>query len=169
MDTRSGMCGGAQSFDFDVAAAAPGTKLRIDITTPDDTRFVADLRFSPQPFSPDPTTRRQCASLSSITEGYSNADQAVDRGDATAAQWVNKTATAKGDLAKLAATAKAGTNAGLLGPVIQQLNAWLSGGGDHPGGLSHAPLGDFTAAESLAGQICEANGTPIVVHSSYGG
>src|SRR4051812_8986787 len=88
MDIRSGMCGGAQAFDFDVSTASPGSKLRIDVTTPADTRFVADLHFSPRPFSPDPTTRRQCASLSSITEAYSNADQAVDHGDATAAQWV---------------------------------------------------------------------------------
>jgi hypothetical protein len=49
------------------------------------------------------------------------------------------------------------------------VNAWLSGAGDHPGGYIHAPLGDFTAAESLAGQICEANGTPITVHGAYGG
>jgi hypothetical protein len=169
MDTRSGMCGGAQAFDFDVAKAPAGSKLRVDFTVPDDTRFVAGLRFSPRPFSPDPTTRRQCAALSSVTEAYSNADQAVDHGDATAAQWVDRTAAAKGDLAKLAAAAKAGPSAGLLGPVIRQLNSWLSGPGDHPGGFVHAPLGDFTAAQSLAGQICSANGTPITVHASYGG
>lgn len=169
MDTRSGMCGGSQSFDFDVAKAAPGTRLRVDLTVPADTRFVADLHFSPHPFSPNPTTRGQCASLSSITEAYSNADQAVDHGDATAAQWADKTATAKRDLAKLAAVAKAGPSAGLLGPVVQELNAWLAGAGDHPGGFVHAPLGDFTAADSLAGQICAANGTPITVNSSYGG
>ena len=169
MDTRSGMCGGSQSFDFDVTKAAPGTRLRVDITVPADSRFVADLRFSPHPFSPEPTTRRQCAALSSITEAYSNADQAVDHGDATALQWADKTATAKHDLAKLAAAAKANPSAGLLGPVVQELNAWLAGAGDHPGGFVHAPLGDFTAADSLAGQICEGNGTPITVNSSYGG
>ncbi|MEN2742108.1 hypothetical protein ABCS02_30365 [Microbacterium sp. X-17] len=46
---------------------------------------------------------------------------------------------------------------------------WLAGAGDHPGGTLHAPPGDYTAAVSLVGQICEANGTGIVIHSKYGG
>jgi len=169
MDSRSGMCGGAQSFDFDVAKTAPGTRIEVDFLVPADTRFVANIRFSPEAFAPDPVTRTQCASLSSITEAYQNADEAVDHGDATTAQWMQKTATAEADLTELAAKDKSGPSTGLLGPVIQQLAAWLTGPGNHPGGLMHAPLGDFTAAHALAAQICSANGTPITIRSSYGG
>ena len=170
VDSRSGACGGAQSFDFDVTAVTPGTHLRIDVRVPADSRLTADLRFSPRPFAPDRTTTTQCAALSSITEAYTNADAGHDAGDVTDAQWSEQTAQAKSDLSALAATAQAHPKkAGLLGPVVPQLADWLTGDGDHPGGFAHAPLGDFTAADALVGQICSANGTPIVVHAKYGG
>lgn len=169
-DSRSGMCGGAQSFDFDLGTTAPGTRVSVDLTVPDDTRFVATLSFSPRAFVPDPATRKQCAELSTITEAFWNADQAHEHGDLTDAGWTQKTADAKAQLTALSdAAGRDADAAGLLGPVIPQLAAWLTGAGDHPGGLLHAPLGDFTAADSLAGQICESNGTPVVVHSAYGG
>jgi hypothetical protein len=38
MDNRSGMCGGAQTFDFDVTAVHTGTRLLVDYVVPDDTR-----------------------------------------------------------------------------------------------------------------------------------
>lgn len=170
IDSRSGMCGGAQSFDFDVTAVAPGTHLRVDISVPADSRLTADLRYSTRTFAPDRTTRTQCAALSSITEAYTNADAGHDAGDVTDAQWSEQTAKAKTDLTALAATARAHPEkAGLLGPVIPQLAEWLTGNGDHPGGFAHAPLGDFTAADALVGQIYSANGTPIVVNAKYGG
>lgn len=170
IDSRSGMCGGAQSFDFDVTAVAPGTRLRVDITVPTDTRLTADVRYSPRPFTPDRTTKAQCAALSSITEAYTNADQGHAAGDVTDAEWVQQTAKAKAQLADLAATAHSHPEtAGLLGPALPPLADWLDGAGDHPGGFIGAPRGDFTAADSLVGQICAANGTPIVVHAKYGG
>lgn len=170
IDTRSGTCGGAQTFDFDLGHTYPGTRVRVDLTVPDDSRFAATLAFSPRPFVPDQATKKQCAELSTITEAFWNADQAHEHGDLTDAGWAQKTADAKTRLATLSeSTQRDGASAGLLGPVIPQLAAWLTGDGDHPGGLLHAPLGDFTAADSLAGQICESNGTPIIVNSSYGG
>lgn len=169
-DTRSGMCGGAQSFDFDVSRVAQGTHVAVDLVVPDGTRLAATLRYSTQPFRPDATTRKQCAALSAITEAYWNADEGHDHGDVTDAQWVQQTATAKTDLEALAASsAKDGASSGLLGTVIPELAAWLTGDGDHPGGILHAPLGDFTAADALAGQICSANGTSIAITSKYGG
>lgn len=170
MDARSGMCGDAQSFDFDISGVAPGTRLSLDLHVPDDTRLTADLRYSPQPFTPDTTTKAQCATLSSVVEAYTNADQGHDAGDVTDAQWTQQTAKAKTDLTALAATSKAHPeSAGLLGPVIPHIADWLTGDGDHPGGFVHAALGDFTAAQALIGQICSSNGTPIVVHAAYGG
>lgn len=170
MDTRSGTCGGAQSFDFDLGHTYPGTRVRVDLTVPDDARFAAALSFSPRAFVPDQATKKQCAELSAITEAFWNADQAHDHGDLTDAGWAQKTGDAKARLAALSEAAqREGAAAGLLGPVIPQLAAWLTGDGDRPGGLEHAPLGDFTAADSLAGQICESNGTPIAVNSAYGG
>ena len=38
-----------------------------------------------------------------------------------------------------------------------------------PGAMLHAPAGDFTAANMLAAQLCEGNGTGLVIRSSYGG
>jgi hypothetical protein len=54
---------------------------------------------------------------------------------------------------------------GTFSPLVN----WMTGDGDHPGGYRNAPLGDFTAARALIGQICSANGTPIVVRMKYGG
>ncbi|MEY9951838.1 hypothetical protein [Leifsonia sp. EB34] len=170
MDRRQGTCGGVQSFDFDVHAVAPGTRLAVDLVVPDDTRLAATLNFSTAPFVPDRVTAKQCAALSAIQEAYWNADQGHDHGDVSDEQWTQLTATAKTEIASLAAQAKARpSSAGLLGTVVPPIADWLTGAGDHPGGVVHAPLGDFTAAEALAGQICTANGTSMVIHSKYGG
>ncbi|MFP3464591.1 hypothetical protein [Leifsonia sp. SIMBA_070] len=170
MDSRSGSCGGAQAFDFDLGTTAAGSHVRVDFVVPDDTRFAADLRFSPNTFRPDPATKKECAALSTLVQTFWNADQAHDHGDLTDAGWAQKTASAKGALTALSeSTQHDGTTGGLLGTVIPPLASWLTGDGYHPGGMLHAPLGDFTAADSLAGQICSANGTPMVISSSYGG
>lgn len=170
IDTRSGSCGGAQAFDFDLGTTAAGSRVRVDFSVPNDTRFVAALRFSLRPFTPDAATKQQCSALAQITEAFWNADQAVEHGDLTDAGWAEKTDPAKAKLTALSdAAQRDGAAAGLLGPVIPQLASWLTGDGDHPGGMLHAPLGDFTAADALAGQICSANGTPMAIHSSYGG
>lgn len=170
IDSRSGMCGGAESFDFDVSAIATGTRLSVGIAVPDDTRFTATLRYSPARFEPDARTKKQCAILATVVEAYTNADEGYDHGEVTDAQWTQQTQKAKADLDSLAqdATADASTF-GLLGPVIPKVSGWLTGDGDHPGGFVHAPAGDFGAANSLAGQICSANGTPMVIHAKYGG
>ncbi len=170
MNTRSGSCGGAQSFDFDVSTATPGTRVDVDLVVPDGTRLAAALRFSTHRFAPDPATKRQCAALAPIVEAYFNADQGYDHGDVDEAQWTQKTVTAKADLTALAARATAnGAASGLLGTVVPTLADWLAGAGEHPGGLLHAAQGDFTAANELASQICDANGTPMVIRSDYGG
>lgn len=170
MDRRQGTCGGAQSFDFDIHTIAEGTRLIIDLVVPDDTRLAATMNFSTTAFRPDPVTAKQCAALSKVQEAYWNADQGHDHGDVSDAQWVEQTAAAKAEVASLAAAAKKEpASAGLLGTVIPSLADWLTGAGDHPGAVLHAPLADFTAAESLAGQICTANGTSMVIHSKYGG
>lgn len=170
VDSRSGMCGGAESLAFDVGSVAPGSRLGVDIVVPDDTRFTATLRFSPDRFVPDPATKKQCATLATIVEAYSNSDQGHDRGDVSDAQWAEQTAKAAADLTALArADQSSAAKAGLLGPVIPQIAGWLTGDGDHPGGFIHAPAGDFGAANQLAGQICSANGTPMEIHARYGG
>lgn len=172
MNTRSGSCGGAQSFDFDVSTATPGTRIDVDLVVPDGTRLAAALRFSTHRFAPDPATKRQCAALAPIVEAYFNADQGYDHGDVDEAQWTQKTVTAKADLTALAARATSnGAASGLLGTVLPTLADWLTGAGDHPGGLlpPPPPQGDFTAANDLASQICDANGTPMVIRSDYGG
>jgi hypothetical protein len=169
-DNRSGMCGGAQTFDFDVATVHTGTRLQVEFVVPDDTRFVATTRFGADPFIPDKTTANQCAALSKITEAYYNADEGFEHKDVTADQWATAIADAKTQLTAMAAKSKADSaSAGLLGQVIPQLAAYLTSAGDHPGGVLHAPLGDYTAASSLAGQICSSNGTTITVNSTYGG
>ncbi|MCI0156276.1 hypothetical protein KNO15_06150 [Leifsonia shinshuensis] len=170
IDTRAGSCGGAQSFDFDVSKLAPGTRVAVDLVVPDGTRLAATLRFSAHRFAPDPATKRQCAALAPIIEAYFNADQGFDHGDVDVAQWTQKTVTAKADLTALAARATAdGAGSGLLGTVLPRLADWLTGAGDHPGGILHAAPGDFAAANDLASQICNANGTPMVIRSDYGG
>lgn len=170
MNTRSGSCGGVQSFDFDVSTATPGTRVQVDLVVPDGTRLAAGLRFSTHRFAPDPATKRQCAALAPIVEAYFNADQGYDHGDVDEAAWTQKTVTAKADLTSLAARATAnGAASGLLGTVLPPIAAWLTGAGDHPGGFLHPPQGDFTAANDLASQICNANGTPMVIRSDYGG
>lgn len=170
MDDRSGSCGGAQSFDFDVTTASPGRRVTVDVVVPDDTRFAAALRFSPRPVAPNPVTKKQCTALTPIIEAYWNADQGHDHGDVSDAQWSAQTAQAKADLTALATEAKAQSEStSLLSTVIPQLADWLTGAGDRPGGILHPQLGDFTAANALAGQICTANGTPIAIHSKYGG
>lgn len=167
---RNGSCGGAQSFDFDVHTVAEGTRLTVELVVPDTARLAATLSYSTRPFTPDAATAKQCAALSAIEEAYWNADQGHERGDVTDAQWTQQTAEARADLLALAARAQQSpAAAGLLGTVIPQLAGWLAGAGDHPGGTLHAPPGDYTAAVSLAGQICDANGTGVVIHSKYGG
>jgi hypothetical protein len=170
IDSRHGTCGGAQTFDFDVHAIATGTRLIIDLVVPDDTRLAATLNFSTTSFTPDPATTKQCATLSKIQEAYWNADQGYAHGDVSSTQWIEQTASAKAEIATLADKAqKDPASAGLLGTVFPSLAGWLTGAGDHPGAILHAPLGDFTAADSLAGQICTANGTSMVIHAKYGG
>jgi hypothetical protein len=170
VDTRSGMCGGAQTFDFDLGTMHAGAPLGIDFVVPDDTRFAATAQFSTRAFKPDLATEKQCASLSKISEAYWNADEGYDHKDVSDAQWIHDTADAKTSLTALASTAEAHPeDAGLLGQVIPQLAAWLTGDGYHPGAVLHPPLGDFAAANSLVGQICSANGTPLIIHSKYGG
>lgn len=170
VDTRSGMCGGAQSFDFDISSEHAGSQLRLDFVVPDDTRFVATTHFSANKFMPDKATKSGCASLSKIIEAYWNADEGYDHKDVTDAQWMTATADAKAQLAALASTTRnQPASSGLLGQVVPALATWLTGAGDHPGGMLHAPGGDFTAANGLAGQICSANGTGIAIHSKYGG
>jgi hypothetical protein len=170
IDHRTGTCGGAQTFDFDTSRVATGTRLIIDLVVPDQTRLAATLKFSTSAFTPDAVTAKQCAALSKIQEAYWNADQGHEHGDVSDAQWTKLTAAAKTDVANLAAHArKDPPTAGLLGTITPSLADWLTGAGDHPGGVLHAPPGDFAAAESLAGQICTANGTSIVIHSKYDG
>lgn len=170
MDRREGTCGGAQDFAFDIHTIAAGTRLIIDLEVPDDTRLAATIAFSTTAFAPDRATARQCAALSKIQEAYWNADEGHDKGDVSDAQWTEQTATAKADVTALAAAVKKDPeSAGLLGTVIPSLAEWWTGPGDHPGGMLHAPLGDFTAADSLAGQICTSNGTGMVITSKYGG
>ncbi|WP_348787353.1 hypothetical protein [Leifsonia sp. NPDC080035] len=170
MDRREGTCGGAQSFDFDIHSIAAGTRLIVDLVVPDGTRLAATMNFSTAPFAPDRATAKQCATLATVQEAYWNADQGHDHGDVSDAQWTERTAAAKADIERLAnAAEKHPASAGLLGTVLPSIAGWLTGAGDHPGGVLHAPLGDFTAAETLAGQICTANGTAMVIHSSYGG
>lgn len=167
---REGTCGGAQTFEFDTLSVATDTRLTIELVVPDGTRLAATMAFSTSAFTPDPVTAKQCAVLSTVQDAYFNADQGFDHGDVSDAQWTQLTASAKTEVATLAAeTKKHPSSAGLLGTVIPSLAEWLTGAGDHPGGVLHAPPGDFTAAESLAGQICTANGTSIVIHSKYGG
>lgn len=167
---RDGMCGGAQRFDFDIHSVARDTRLTIDLVVPDATQLAATMNFSTSAFTPDPVTSQECAALSTIQDTYLNADQGHDHGDVSDLQWSQLTASAKTDVATLAAqTKKNPSSTGLLGTVIPSLAEWLTGTGDHPGGVMHAPPGDFTVAETLAGQICSSNGTSIVIHSKYGG
>ncbi|MFE4470118.1 hypothetical protein ACFRFH_15000 [Leifsonia sp. NPDC056824] len=167
---RDGMCGGAQRLDFDIHSIAPDTRLTIELIVPDATRFAATMNFSTSAFTPDPVTAEECHALSRIQDAYVNADQGHDHGDVSDLQWTQLTASAKTDVAALAAqTKKNPSSAGLLGTVVPSLAEWLTGTGDHPGGVMHAPPGDFTVAETLAGQICSSNGTSIVIHSKYGG
>lgn len=170
IDTRGGMCGGAQTFDFDLGTMHSGASLGVDFVVPDGTRFAATAQFSTRSFRPDPATEIQCAALSKITEAYWNADEGYDHKDVSDAQWIQDTADAKASLTALASKAQEKpADSGLLGQVIPQLAAWLTADGYHPGAVLHAPLGDFTAANSLVGQICSANGTPLVINSKYGG
>jgi hypothetical protein len=68
------MCGGAQTFNFDIHSIAPDTRLTIDLVVPDTTRLAATMNFSTSAFTPDPMTATQCASLSRIQDAYLNAD-----------------------------------------------------------------------------------------------
>ncbi|MEY9850648.1 hypothetical protein ABH923_000326 [Leifsonia sp. EB41] len=46
---RDGMCGGAQTFDFDIHRIATDTRLTIDLVVPDTTRLAATMNSSTEP------------------------------------------------------------------------------------------------------------------------
>jgi len=169
VDARHGTCGGSQSFDFDVSRVSPGSRVGVDLVIPDDSRLTASVRFSPKPVARDAATAKSCAALSGILSAYFDSDQAVDHGDLTTDGWRTETAAARADLTALASAEDGPGPNGPLHPVIPQLASWLTGEGDHPGAVLHAVPGDFAAADQLAGQVCEGNGTPIEISSSYGG
>jgi hypothetical protein len=168
-DEYSGSCGGMQHFAFSTTGYDEGASVRINVQVHDDTHFVLRGTFSAEKFVPNAALKRQCETLGKVESVYANADAGYERKAIDDAQWAADVSKANRSLVAFDRSARKQTPSGMIAQLTPALVDWMTGDGDHPGGYRNAPLGDFTAARALIGQICSANGTPIVIHMKYGG
>jgi hypothetical protein len=152
---RSGRCPSTTRFH----TPAHGTvELAVDFAGGTG-RYVAEVRFSAEPLATDPKVATQCAGLSGAMSDIASADNGYPNGPLDLAGW-QKLMTSAGD--KL----KAIDDSGSVGTQLKALSDWYGRSNPEPGQRANA---DTNGAREIVNNLCDDNGTPLVIASQYGG
>lgn len=122
-------------------------------------RFVAQVRFSADPFAPDPRATSQCTALGSAFSDVTSAQNGYPRGPLDLAGWQKLMSSAGTKLSSIDGT-------GAIGTQVPTLTDWYGGSDPTPAAPSSAAA---TQAFEIVTSLCLDNGTPLVIVSQYGG
>jgi len=120
---------------------------------------VAVVRFSADPFVPDPKVVEQCTGVSAALSDSVSAVNGYGNGDLDLAGW-QKLMTSAGDKFNLV------DRSGAVGAQIGALSDWYGGIYLTP---THPTSDEASQAIQIVNNLCLDNGSPLVIMSQYGG
>jgi len=152
---RSGRCPSSLRF----RTAAHGTlELAVDFGSGTG-RFVAQVRFSADAFTPDPRMAAQCTAASGAFSDVSSASNGYPNGTLDLAGWRALMASAGQKLTAI-------DDSGAVGTQLGALIDWYGGPDPTPARPTSAAAAQ---AFEIVNSLCLDNGTPLVILSQYGG
>jgi hypothetical protein len=139
------------THDFSMPSAGD---LDVQLDPYPDATFTVTMTFSRAAFTSDPTATAQCSAASAATSALLSADNGQHSGQLDSGAVHALMTQARSDI-------EDGPFEGEIGGEMSTLRTWLDANPE--GDPTHAPLGAHIS------QLCADNGSPMILHSAYGG